>query len=73
MKKSASIHAPIELPAWINAPKKSAEPTMCVSIEVVEELQDDLKNAKQDRNMFALIAVVFLIGDVWLSCLLGVW
>ena len=64
----------IEPPVWVNGPKKPAEePTMCVRMEVVEELLDELKNAKQDRNMFFVLFVIMLAACVWLSWLLGVW
>lgn len=72
--KGFFLAAGINPPSWINQPKKPVEePIMCVSIEVVEELQDDLKTAKWYRNAFFVAAVLFLIGDVWLSYLAGVW
>lgn len=71
----------IEPPEWVNKPKKPAEqdvkvqenPVPVVNMELYFEVSDDLNNARHDRNLFAGLFVIALIGCVCMSYLLGVW
>ncbi|WP_427112402.1 hypothetical protein [Megasphaera sueciensis] len=71
----------IEPPEWVNAPKKPAEqdikkqenPVPVIKMELYFEVSDDLKNARQDRNMFIVINMLLLAACVYMSWLLGVW
>jgi len=73
--KGLSLSAGINPPTWVNEPKKTAyeNPQPVVDMELYFELLDDLKNTRQDRNMFIAIDVLLLAACVYMSYLLGVW
>jgi hypothetical protein len=52
---------------------KGGKQQSVVDMELYFELLDDLKNARQDRNMFFVLYVITLVACVYMSYLLGVW